>query len=95
MDLLAVQGTLKNLLQHHSSKAQGRANTKVLRWEHDVNTRGTRGSRCGDMGGGRRQRAVRRWEMRIRKREEIAHMGALRALDFASESKGDDKPLES
>ena len=47
------------------------------------------------MGGGRRQRAVRRWEMRIRKREEIAHMGALRALDFASESKGDDKPLES
>ena len=60
--LLAVQGTLKSLLQHHSSKAQGISSVKVLRWEHDFNTRGTRGSRCGERcawGEGRRQRAVR------------------------------------
>ena len=45
---------------------------------------------------GRKQRAVRsRWEMRMRKSRDSTHGGSCRPLDFESESKGDDKPLES
>ena len=37
-DLLAVQGTLHSLLQHHSSKASISAFSLLYRWQHGINT---------------------------------------------------------
>ena len=49
LDLLAVQGTLKSLLKHHSSKALGSSKGEDVLWELEKNE--TRQSRATIQGG--------------------------------------------
>ena len=58
VDLLAVQGTLKSLLQHHSSKASILRPKRVISAMKEVHTQSRNHRRCTqfwlEMGGGRR-----------------------------------------